>query len=123
MDIEESQGRYTRPKRKGLYIGLPILAALLIGVGGAWILTRQGNAGSSETVSQLAPVSQLPQVVRVAPLVVQEAYQYAIANPDTLAKFPCYCGCGNMGHESNLHCFIKDFNPDGSIVFDYHALG
>ena len=119
----KKQRRYTRRKRKWLYVGLPILAALLIGVGGAWILTRQGDAGSAEAESQLASVSQLPQAVRIAPTVVQEAYQFAIANPETLAKFPCYCGCGNMGHESNLHCFIKEFNPDGSIVFDYHALG
>lgn len=119
----KTQGRRSRQKRRWLYVGLPILAAVLIGVGGAWILTRQGNAGSAETESKLAPVSQLPQKVRSAPLVVQEAYQYAIANPETLAKFPCYCGCGNMGHKSNLNCFIDEFNPDGSIVFDYHALG
>lgn len=54
---------------------------------------------------------------------VQEAYRMAIANPEILEKYPCYCGCGKMGHQSNLDCFVHDVNPDGSIVFDDHALG
>jgi len=92
------------------------MAALLVGLGGAWLLTRPQGAKI-----QLAPFSQLPVKVRMAPPVVQEAYRFAIANPKILAKLPCFCGCGAKGHKSNLDCFIQRFNPDGSIVFDYHA--
>jgi len=120
-----------RPKRRGdkrrvgprrqrrwgkwLYIALPT-AALLIGLGGAWLLTQPQGAEI-----QLAPVSQLPEKVRKAPAVVQEAYRFAVANPEILANLPCYCGCGSEGHTSDLDCFIERFDPDGSIVFGYHA--
>jgi hypothetical protein len=106
---------------KWLYVAIPILAALLIGVGGGWFLARRGDTGSTVPEIQLAPVSQLPEKVRRAPPVVQEGYRFAIANPDVLAKLPCYCGCGSMGHTSDLDCFIEEFKPDGSIVFGYHA--
>ena len=106
---------------KWLYVAIPILAAVLIGVGGGWLFARRGDAGSTETEIQLAPVSQLPERVRMAPPVVQEGYRFAIANPEVLAKLPCYCGCGSMGHTSDLDCFIEEFKPDGAIVFGYHA--
>jgi len=70
---------------------------------------------------QLAPITQFPGKVRRAAPVVQEAYRFAIANPDILAQLPCYCGCGGIGHESHLDCFIERSNPDGSVVFGYHA--
>jgi hypothetical protein len=106
---------------KWLYVALPILAAVLIGVGGGWVLARRGDIGSTGTEITLAPVSQLPEKVRRAPPVVQEGYRFAIANPEVLAKLPCYCGCGSMGHTSDLDCFIEEFKPDGTIVFGYHA--
>lgn len=106
---------------KSLYLVIPILAALLIGVGGGWLLARQRGTDEAMRQIQLAPVSQLPERVREAPLVVQEAYRFAIANPEILAKLPCYCGCGSEGHRSDLDCFIERFDPDGSIVFGYHA--
>lgn len=113
----------SRQKRLGkwLYVAIPILAAVLIGVGGGWLLARRGDTGSTGIEIQLAPVSQLPEKVRRAPPVVQEGYRFAIANPEVLAKLPCYCGCGSMGHMSDLDCFIQEFKPDGSIVFGYHA--
>ena len=130
MSRKNRRARSRQKPRNWLYIGPAILAALLVGVGATWLLTRSGEAGSAEpeaastgTGVQLAPVSQLPAKVQSAPPVVQEAYRIAIANPELLTKFPCYCGCGKMGHMNNLECFIKDSNADGSIVFDYHALG
>ncbi len=71
----------------------------------------------------LADHSKLPEFARSAPTAVQEAYLFAIAHPEDLAHQPCYCGCGSMGHESNLHCFIEDIAEDGTISFDTHALG
>jgi hypothetical protein len=71
----------------------------------------------------LAPESALPDFVRDAAPQVQEAYRFAIANPEVLSKFPCYCGCGAMGHQNNLQCYIKEIRADGSIEFENHAFG
>jgi hypothetical protein len=114
----------TRPRQKGwgkwLYV-LP-LAALLIGIGGGWLLARQRGVGLTAPKIRLAPISQLSEEIAKAPRAEQEAYRFAIANPEILSKLPCYCGCGGIGHKSSLDCFIKRFDPDGSIVFDDHAL-
>ena len=123
MSRKSKRARSRQKPRNRLYIALAILAALLVGVGAIWFLTRSGEAASVGTKSPLAPASQLSAKVLSAPPVVQEAYRFSIANPETLSKFPCYCGCGQMGHMNNLECFVQDFNADGSIVFDYHALG
>lgn len=71
----------------------------------------------------LAPEKALPDFVRAAPPDIQEAYRFAIANPEIVSAFPCYCGCGAMSHESNLDCYIQEILPDGTIVFEDHALG
>jgi hypothetical protein len=68
-------------------------------------------------------VAVLPGWAREAPPRVRAAYEYAVAHPDELAKYPCYCGCGAMGHTSNLSCYIQDIAPDGTITFDSHANG
>ena len=80
------------------------------------------SRGESKSVQvELAPASQLPANVQQADPKVREAYQFAIANQDYLANFPCYCGCGAMDHESNLDCYIDEVKPDGTIAFDNHA--
>ena len=85
------------------------------------------SACSSDSADEkeltLAPESALPDFVRGAPAQVREAYRFAIANPDIVELFPCFCGCGAVGHMSNLDCYIKEFQADGSIVFDDHAYG
>jgi hypothetical protein len=50
----------------------------------------------------------------------EEAYQYAMEHPMVLQWIPCYCGCGAMGHGSNLDCYIEP-SATGSVVFDEHA--
>ncbi len=71
----------------------------------------------------MAPASMLPDYAQESPPRVREAYQFAVANPDILAHQPCYCGCGAMGHTSNLSCYISDMALDGAITFDNHAAG
>ncbi len=66
----------------------------------------------------MASLDQMPAVVQSAPVTVQQAYQFAVANPDVMKGIPCYCGCGSIGHTSNYSCYV---NSDGS--FDNHALG
>ena len=82
-----------------------------------------GSTGSNGVDLTLAPESALPDFVRDAAPQVKEAYRFAIANPDVLSAFPCYCGCGAMGHQNNLQCYIKEVKADGSIEFENHAFG
>ena len=80
-------------------------------------------SGEKPHVYGLAPVSALPAEVRQAPVSVQEAYRFAIANPDILKQVPCYCGCGSVGHKNNYECYVIGLNLDGSPQFETHALG
>ena len=79
--------------------------------------------GTGQAKLTLAPESALPDFVQDAPPQVKEAYRFAIANPEVLSAFPCYCGCGAVGHQNNLQCYIKEVHPDGSVEFENHAFG
>ena len=95
-----------------------LLLALTIGISAC--------ANSGATAKQeltLAPESAIPEFVQDAPPQVKEAYRFAIANPEILSAFPCYCGCGAMGHQNNLQCYNKEIRADGSIEFENHAFG
>lgn len=50
----------------------------------------------------------------------EEAYAYALSHPQIVQWMPCYCGCGAMGHRSNLDCYFKP-SSDGQITFEEHA--
>jgi hypothetical protein len=91
---------------------------------GSLLLTACGGGSSSEaTEIKMAALQDMPAEVQKAPVSVQQAYQYAVANPDVMQSIPCYCGCGAMGHTSNYSCYIAGENQDGSLQFDEHALG
>ena len=97
-------------------------ALLLAGL----VLALSACSGQGATTAHaytLAPEEALPAQVQQAPLAVKEAYRFAIANPDVLTQLPCYCGCGAMGHTSNYSCYVQGKNPDGSLIFEDHALG
>jgi len=102
---------------------LPILAGLLA-LGG---LTAGCSAPSSGDTAghefKMADLTPMPFEVQTAPVVVQQAYQFAVANPDVLQHIPCYCGCGDMGHTSNYACYVAGVNADGTVKYDPHALG
>jgi hypothetical protein len=51
----------------------------------------------------------------------EEAYAYAMSSSNVIDWMPCYCGCGAMGHRSNLDCYFKPGMPNGQIVFEEHA--
>lgn len=93
-----------------------MLLALLAGACG-------NPGGSAQSGLAMARESALPDFVRTAPPQVKEAYRFAIANRDLLSAFPCYCGCGSVGHKNNLDCYVKSVRPDGTIEFETHALG
>jgi hypothetical protein len=80
-------------------------------------------ACAKQPETDLATLDQMPAEVQNAPAKVQQAYQFAIANPQIMQQVPCYCGCGKMGHTSNYSCYAKGVAADGKINFDTHALG
>ncbi len=73
--------------------------------------------------AESSPNMAMPDYVQSAPARVKDAYLYAAAHPDDLAAVPCYCGCGNMGHKSNLSCFVSGNTKEGAPIFEPHASG
>jgi len=80
-------------------------------------------SGQSQNQQTMMPLDQMPDEVQSAPVSVQQAYQFASANPDIMKQIPCYCGCGAMGHTSNYSCYVQAVDANGKITFDTHALG
>lgn len=107
----------------GLLLVLVTLSVVGCTGGGSNGMPAASGSGTSQTGLSLASLSAMAQFVQEAPPTVQEAYRFAVANPDVMHKIPCYCGCGAMGHKDNLSCYVKEFRPDGSIEFDNHATG
>ena len=71
----------------------------------------------------MASMDQMPSEVQAAPVTVQQAYQFAVANPAVMKNIPCYCGCGSVGHTSNYNCYVSRVDDKGKVMFDAHALG
>lgn len=80
-------------------------------------------SGQSKNQQSMMPLDQMPNEMQSAPVSVQQAYQFAAANPEPMKLIPCYCGCGAMGHTSNYSCYVQAVDTNGKITFDNHALG
>jgi hypothetical protein len=106
--------------RRSISISLLVLFAVSILVSACSSAPAANPALKKMT---LAPVSDLPKDMQMAPERVRTAYQFAAANPDALKNVPCYCGCGAIGHTSNLSCYVKDMKDGKVVTFDDHALG
>ena len=103
-------------KRQMLFTILSVMLAM-----GGLTTGCSGNAAAHDL--KMAPMDQMPADVKSAPVAVQQAYQFAVANPDVMQRIPCYCGCGSMGHTSNYSCYVKRADAGGQVEFDSHALG
>lgn len=98
---------------KKLFWLFPILATTLL---------ISGCSGNSDAKTEVAN-GHLPEYVAEAPPRVREAYDFAVSHPDDLKNYPCYCGCGGMGHTSNLSCYVKEIKDSGDVIYDSHAAG
>lgn len=96
---------------------------LLFVVISIFAVTGSACSSSREADLHMMPLDQMPVGVQMAPAVVQQAYQFASANPDVMKDIPCYCGCGNIGHTSNYSCYVSSVDQKGTLTFDNHALG
>jgi hypothetical protein len=102
---------------------LSLAGGLLTGCGATATSTSSLSSTGSEHEMPMAPMSMMPDDVKSAPLVTQQAYQFAVANPNVMQHIPCYCGCGAMGHTSNYSCYVESVDAAGKVKFDGHALG
>ena len=101
-----------------------LLVTGLLALGGLATGCDASASGDAAVHSfQMADLAPMPVEVQTAPVSVQQAYQFSVANPDVLKQIPCYCGCGDMGHTSNYACYVSGTNADGTLKYDPHALG
>ena len=103
--------------RKLLFTLLPIGVIL------ASLPACSTKSESGEAHLNMASMDHMPPEVQSAPVTVQEAYQFNVANPDIMKNIPCYCGCSAIGHTSNYACYVSHVDAQGNITFDNHALG
>ena len=99
-------------------IAILLLASLLLGTTAGCRSVHQ-----PEHTYVMASLDHMPAAIQSAPVLVQQAYQFAEANPEVLSQLPCYCGCGAMGHTSNYSCYISGTDENGRPLYDTHALG
>jgi len=104
-----------RQRRKFLFLSLVVLLGLVS-------LPACSAKGGSTDLSMMS-LDQMPPEVQSAPSTVQQAYQFAAANPEVMQNIPCYCGCGDIGHTSNYDCYVTGVDEKGGVTFDSHALG
>ena len=104
-------------RRAVLRLSLLASGTALVGCG--------GSSGSSSGIGLLAwpAEDRWPDQFWQAAAEVQEAYRYAVANPDFLQWMPCFCGCGAQGHRSNLDCYVVAFRDDGAVQLDPMSFG
>lgn len=113
-----------------------VLAAAGLGV---WLVAHQGGgspstgsqAGQTDFSARFAGYKAAPEpngnlkkvvwpdyVLNAAPE-VKRLYEFQVTHGQLMRYMPCFCGCGqNAGHRSNRDCYIRQVNPDGSVVFD-----
>lgn len=89
------------------------------------ITTEHSHSSEVEVISTetTSGPTVLPTFLNQVDPAISFAYQVAANHQNVLEYIPCYCGCGESeGHINNLDCFIKEVKPDGSIVWDVHAV-
>ena len=102
-------------------LSLSLLMLLVVFSG---LLTACGAKTSDDNPDlAMASLDEMPSEVENAPVAVQKAYQFNVANPDVMTQIPCYCGCGSMGHTSNYSCYVSSVETNGKVNYDTHALG
>lgn len=110
-------------KRKTQRAVFTILILMLLSTSALTACTGTAGSATSDSNYAMAPMAGMPADVKSAPTTVQQAYQFAVANPEVLKQIPCYCGCGAMGHTSNYSCYVSGVDDSGSVIYETHALG
>lgn len=123
-----------RRRVRGLGGSLAVLALAVLS-GGALAGCSSSSAGMSPATGGGAAAAEMqgmsaaasvawqdrPAYVFTASASTQEAYRFALERPSVVDGMPCYCGCVEMDHRSNLDCFLKPRATGGPIAFEQHA--
>jgi hypothetical protein len=120
-DVAEGVARGVRGTPTFFINGQPLVGAQPYAVIAKAIDAALAADTSASIALEPASASVLPPEIRQRPPEVQEAYLFALANPDVLEVIPCYCGCGPIGHKNNRMCYVQSEGADGGVVFDGHA--
>ncbi|MBW6471121.1 MAG: PCYCGC domain-containing protein [Methanosarcinaceae archaeon] len=106
---------HTKKKQDRSQINKQIMLVVVVGILSAGIFVSFGNSKTNAADDELASSLNLPGYAYSSPITLK-AYEYTTLNPQIIDQVPCYCGCGGLGHESLLNCFMTD---DGE--YDNHA--
>ncbi|MDO9518042.1 MAG: PCYCGC motif-containing (lipo)protein [Methanosarcinaceae archaeon] len=106
---------HTKKKQDKSQINKQIMLVVVVGILSAGIFIGFGNSKTNADDNELASSLNLPGYAYSSPITLK-AYEYTALNPQIIDQVPCYCGCGGLGHESLLNCFMTD---DGE--YDNHA--
>ena len=88
-----------------------VLGAFAVMAGIVWfVIGSGGGEGGPQLVSTLNPAAYEGRA--------REAYQAAKDIPEVLAELPCFCGCANQGHRSNLYCFRDNHGEECAMCQD-----
>ncbi|WP_424768945.1 PCYCGC motif-containing (lipo)protein [Paenibacillus sp. sgz302251] len=103
-------------------LALFLAAALTLSACGANKEDSHESHSHGDLQEKTASVDVMPDFLDSQNDKIRLVYQIAGQAADLLHWMPCYCGCGeSAGHQSNLNCFIKEINEDGSVVWDDHG--
>jgi hypothetical protein len=83
----------------------------------------QSGSGGDESLLAWPAEDRWPKLFAKAPQSVQAAYRFAVTNEALLKWMPCFCGCGDFGHESNFDCYVQEVRGDGSVLLDSMSFG
>jgi hypothetical protein len=100
-----------------------ITSLLFLGILFAIMAAGCSSKLSDETWKLDKKHTPLPDFVLNTSEKIQETYVMAATYPEVVAQVPCYCGCENDGHKSNLDCFIKGMGPENAVEeWDSHGI-
>ena len=105
----------SKSKNNKSQINKQIMLIMVVGMLSAGIFVGLGESNTGAEDNELASSLNLPGYAYSSPITLK-AYEYTALNPQIIDQVPCYCGCGGLGHESLLNCFMTD---DGE--YDNHA--
>jgi hypothetical protein len=105
-------------RKTSRWLSFLVLGAILIGS----LAGCSSSPAAPAHALAMAPMADMPMDVQRAPLVTQEAYQFAFANQDVMTHIPCYCGCKDIHHKNNFDCYVSGQSANGQTLYDPHAL-
>lgn len=83
---------------------------------------HQEHSSNGDLQEKTASADVLPTFLKGQSEEIRLVYQAAGKSTELLQWVPCYCGCAeSAGHKSNMNCFVKKINEDGSVVWDDHG--